>query len=170
MMLSIRKADSSDLFLLNTLAFDIYREHFESLWISKEEMLQYLHSEYSIPVLRTSLINSDECWYIAEARYPVGFAKINWNNINIETNFRGVQLCKLYLTAGETGKHYGKRMFETILRYARERGQDCMWLEVLEQNERARMFYEKRGMRIIGEKIFSTPSQRSKIYFMGMII
>lgn len=43
-----------------------------------------------------------------------------------------------------------------------------LWLEVLEQNERARKFYDKQGMQFIKAIAFETASQRSILKIMGI--
>lgn len=170
MTLSIRKAELTDLVLLNELGYNIYRSHFIHMWISESEMDEFLDAEYSYPVLEKSLQEHGTSWYLAEVDYPVGFAKVTWESPIPETSISGVLLNKLYLTPTETGKNYGKRMFEKFIVLAQSRGKKYLWLEVLEQNERAYRFYEKQGMVHIKDTVLRTASQECTLKVMGMTI
>lgn len=170
MTLSIREADLVDLVLLNELGYKIYRSHFSHMWISESEMNGFLDAEYSYPTLEKSLQDPGTSWYLAEANYPIGFAKVTWKSVIPETTISGVLLNKLYLNPTETGKNYGKMMFEKFVVLAQSRGKKYLWLEVLEQNERAYRFYEKQGMLYIKDTVLKTDSQQSTLKVMGMTI
>lgn len=58
----------------------------------------------------------------------------------------------------------------TVKELARARGKDFVWLEVLEQNERACNFYRKQGMTLIKSGYFKTTSQQSVIRIMGIAV
>lgn len=170
MTLSIREAGLTDLVLLNELGYGIYRAHFSHMWISESEMTGFLDAEYSYSTLERSLQEPGTSWYLAEASVPIGFAKITWESAIPETSISGVLLNKLYLKSTETGKNYGKLMFEKFIVLAQSRGKKYLWLEVLEQNERAYRFYERQGMLHIKDTVFRTASQQSTLKIMGMSI
>ncbi|MEC5321540.1 GNAT family N-acetyltransferase [Brenneria populi subsp. brevivirga] len=79
-------------------------------------------------------------------------------------------LNKLYFNPTETSKRYGQLMFEKITELARCSGKNFLWLEVLEQNERACKFYNKQGMWYIKDTIFKTASQQSILKIIGISI
>lgn len=170
MALRIREADLTDLALLNKLGFGIYRAHFQHMWISEAELNDFLDAEYGYPTLEQSLQDPGTSWYLAEASTPVGFAKITWESVIPQTSVSGALLNKLYLHPTATGKHYGKLMFEECVMRAQKRGKKYLWLEVLDQNERAYRFYETQGMQHIKDIAFKTPSQQSMLKIMGMAI
>lgn len=170
MTLSIREADLTDLVLLNELGYNIYRSHFSHMWISEFEMNIFLEDEFSYSTLEKSLQDPSISWYLAEAEYPIGFAKVTWESLIPGTSISGVLLNKLYLNPTETGKNYGKLMFEKFIVLAKIRGKKYLWLEVLEQNERAYRFYEKQGMLHIKDTVLITASQKSTLKIMGMTI
>ncbi|MEN4834467.1 GNAT family N-acetyltransferase, partial [Pantoea vagans] len=149
---------------------NIYRSHFSHMWISESEMNVFLDAEYSYPTLERNLQDPSTSWYLAEAHYPIGFAKVTWESLIPETSISGVLLNKLYLDPTETGKNYGKMMFEKFIVLAQSRGKKYLWLEVLEQNERAYRFYEKQGMLHIKDTVLKTASQQSTLKVMGMTI
>lgn len=170
MILTIRKAHLADSSLLHKLGFEIYSAHFKHLWVSQSEMNDYLIHEYSPPVLELSLEDPRVCWYVAETDRPVGFTKITWKSKIPDTEVSGVLLNKLYLASGVTGKNYGKRIFEHIASLARQRGEEFLWLEVLEHNERARKFYDNLGFRHIKDTTLQTASQQSILHIMGITL
>lgn len=170
MAIQIRPATLADVTLLNKLGYNIYRSHFRHLWVSESEMNNFLESEYSLPALEKSLRDHKVCWYVAEAESPIGFAKLIWESTIPDTEISGVLLSKLYLEPTETSKGYGQLMFERITALARGRGKNFLWLEVLDQNERAFQFYNKQGMQYIKDTIFKTASQQSIVRIMGISV
>lgn len=168
MTLQIRQATLADSVLLNEMGFRIYRAHFQHMWVSEAEMNDFLVSEYSLSTLEKSLRDRSVSWYVAETDRPIGFAKLTWQSTIPETELSGVLLNKLYLCPAETSQRYGQLMFERIKELARSNGKDFLWLEVLEQNERARKFYDKQGMQFIKAIVFETASQRSILKIMGI--
>ena len=171
MALSIREAGFADSVLLNRLGYSIYPAYFSHLWLSESEMNDFLDKEYSCSSIESSLKDPGVTWYLAEyGNNIVGFAKVTWESIIPETSISGVLLNKLYLSPNETGKNYGKLMFENSVMQAQHRGKKFLWLEVLEQNERAYLFYEKQGMQYIKDTVFETASQQTTLKIMGMSI
>ncbi|MEG5422016.1 GNAT family N-acetyltransferase [Enterobacter hormaechei] len=59
------------------------------------------------------------------------------------TDSSGVLLDKLYLAPTKTNQHDVQLMFKKVIDLARSNGKKFLWLEVLEQNERAHRFYKK---------------------------
>ncbi|MCT4709090.1 GNAT family N-acetyltransferase [Enterobacteriaceae bacterium H11S18] len=170
MPLKIRQATQADLMLLNELGNNIYRAHFKHMWASESEMNDFLECEYALSTLEHSLKEYGVCWYLAETDHPIGFAKVTWECTIPDTEISGVLLNKLYLDPAETRKRYGQLMFDEITELARRRGKKFLWLEVLEQNDRACKFYSKLGMRHIKDTYFKTTSQQSRLKIMGVSI
>lgn len=168
MTLHLRHATPADSRLLSDLGYRIYSAHFKPLWVSETEMNSFLHDEYSLPVLEQSLKESGVAWYVAQTERPIGFMKVTWEAAIPGTSDVGVLLNKLYLDPAETGKHYGKLMFEHAVRLARNNGKRSLWLEVLEQNEGAYRFYQRQGMLCVNEVVFETASQQSVLKIMRM--
>lgn len=170
MTLQIREATPVDAMLLNALGYRIYRAHFEHLWESESELEAFLASEYSLDELEQSLKEQAVCWYVAETDRPIGFVKVTYESSIPDTNMSGMLLNKLYLDPANTRKGYGQVMFDTVKELARAKGKDFVWLEVLEQNERACNFYRKQGMTLIKNDYFKTASQQSVIRIMGIAV
>ncbi|MRM10009.1 GNAT family N-acetyltransferase [Enterobacter cloacae subsp. dissolvens] len=168
MTLHIRQATSADSVLLSEMGYRIYPAHFKHLWKSESELSDFLESEYSVAAIEQSLRESGTSWYVADLDQPIGFMKLTWEATIPDTDISGVLLNKLYLDPTKTSNHYGQSMFSSVIELTRSHGNKFLWLEVLEQNERARRFYEKQGMRFIKDTVFETASQRSVLKIMGM--
>lgn len=170
MSLVIRQATLADSALLKELGYRIYPAHFKHMWKSESELDNYLECEYSLPVIEQNINDKNISWYIAEIDQPIGFAKLTWQATIPNTDINGVLLDKLYLSPTKTNQHYGQLMFKKVIDLARSNGKKFLWLEVLEQNERAHRFYKKQGMQYISDIVFETESQRSILKLMGMCI
>lgn len=170
MTLNIRQATLTDSALLKELGYSLYPAHFKQMWASESEMNDFLQNEYSISVIEQSMQDSNICWYVAEAGRPIGFMKLTWESRVPDSDISGVLLNKLYLDPEETDKGYGQLIFDKITELVRQNGKNYLWLEVLEQNKRARSFYQKQGMRDLSDIIFETASQRSVLKIMGMSV
>ncbi|MEB4674451.1 GNAT family N-acetyltransferase [Enterobacteriaceae bacterium G50] len=83
---------------------------------------------------------------------------------------QGCCLTKLYLNPANTRKGYGQVTFDNVKKLARARGKSFVWLEVLEQNERACNFYRKQGMTLIKSDYFRTASQQSIIRILRITV
>lgn len=140
------------------------------MWKSEIELNNYLESEYSLSVVEQNINDKNINWYIAEIDQPIGFAKVVWQATVPNRDIRGVLLDKLYFAPTKTNKYYGQLMFEKVIGFARSRGEKFIWLEVLEQNDRAYRFYKKQGMQYISDIVFETKSQQSILKIMGMHI
>ncbi|MGK3126675.1 N-acetyltransferase family protein [Candidatus Pantoea formicae] len=170
MNFTIRKAQAEDAELLHQLGRMTYSAHFKHMWVSTDEMDAFIDKEYGLTVLQSSLAAENESWLIAETDHPVGFAKVTWNTPVPDSGMTGAMLNKLYLNPDQTGKNYGKIMFESIINEAREKREGYMWLEVMAENVRARKFWEAFGMQHIKDIPFVTASQRSTLQILGMVI
>lgn len=170
MELTIRTAELNDAALLREMGYASYLAHFAPLWHSEQEMNAFLEGEYALAAIERSLSGDNERWLIAETNRPVGFAKVSWKKHIPGEAISGALLNKLYFVAGETGKHFGQQLLDAVIHSARLQGEDYFWLEVLDQNIRARKFYEFNGLMPVKQSLFCSATQTSTIHFLGMPI
>jgi ribosomal protein S18 acetylase RimI-like enzyme len=95
-------------------------------------------------------------------------AKLNWQSTLPAEGLSGALLSKIYFLPDSVGKKYGETLFRAVIDEVRERGETFLWLEVLENNPRARKFYESLGMRHIQDVLFTSATQSSKVHILGM--
>ncbi|MDM2993692.1 MULTISPECIES: GNAT family N-acetyltransferase [unclassified Citrobacter] len=170
MNLTIRYAVPADTPTLQTLGKSSYYHHFKELWDCPVELRQFIDSEYAPDQLENSLNDQSVTWLIAESDKPVGFAKISWDRPVSGGNHSGALLNKLYFAPGETGKGYGRILFEKAIEIARHKEQHFFWLQVLKGNDSGRRFYESLGMQHLADEEFTTPKQKSVLHVFGKCI
>lgn len=170
MTLTIRAANTHDVKLLSQIGYISYRAHFAHLWESSSELASYLEKQYSWLAIQNSLKCPKDHWLIAATDTAVGFAKLSWQSKIPEENISGALLSKIYLLPDQVGKKYGEALFEAVLEAVKARGITFLWLEVLENNPRARQFYESFGMKHIKDVVFESTTQSSVVHILGMEI
>lgn len=64
------------------------------------------------------------------------------------------EIMSIYVLPEEFGKGYGSSLFSYASEQLKENGYGDIYLWVLEENQRARSFYEKMGFRANGDRIY----------------
>lgn len=86
---------------------------------------------------------------------PVGYAQMTQPALPVPTDpARDVELKRIYLLNGWQGGGHGAQLMDHIMAEARKRGAERLLLAVYPQNHGARRFYERYGLRQIGETTF----------------
>jgi len=167
-VLTLRQATIEDVPVLARLGEATYRSHFTTIW-SPARLETYIVAEYGAAALTQSVRRSDSAWLIAEADgAPIGFAKLNWDRpLPVPPVRSGTELQKIYLLAERTGQGHGGAMLEGIVARAEERGDRMVWLDVLKSNTGARAFYERHGLKVVGELPFATDLREIGFWVMA---
>ena len=138
--ITIKKAVKSDSKLIETLAKEIWTQHYLSIiGIGQiDYMLDKFQSE--------SAISHDiECGYTYLIAYfdgtPCGYSAVKQDN--------GVFLSKFYVMKAYRGKGIGKAMMRTIAAYAEEHSEGRIWLTCNKHNSASLGIYEKLGFKAI---------------------
>lgn len=77
-----------------------------------------------------------------------------------------IEIVRFYVRGRWHGRGAARRLMDAAFRLAAERGHDTIWLQVWEENARARRFYEKCGLRAVGTKpfLFGDVLERDIVY------
>jgi GNAT superfamily N-acetyltransferase len=67
---------------------------------------------------------------------------------------RPIEIVRFYVRGRWHGRGAARRLMEAAFGFAAARGHDAVWLQVWEENARARRFYEKCGLRAVGTRPF----------------
>lgn len=67
---------------------------------------------------------------------------------------RPIEIVRFYVRGRWHGCGAARRLMEAAFAFAAARGHDAVWLQVWEENARARRFYEKSGLRAVGTRPF----------------
>jgi ribosomal protein S18 acetylase RimI-like enzyme len=171
-VLTLRQATIEDVPVLARLGEATYRSHFTTIW-SPARLETYIVAEYGAAALTQSLVqslvHSESAWLIAEADgAPIGFAKLNWDRpLPVPPARSGTELQKIYLLAEWTGQGHGGAMLQGIVARAEQRGDRMVWLDVLKSNTGARAFYERHGLKVVGELPFATDLREIGFWVMA---
>jgi GNAT superfamily N-acetyltransferase len=162
----IRRARPGAERLLAGLGRTTYRHHFEAIW-EPARLRAWLDEQFNRARLARELrgvdVRYDVVWRGSRA---VGFAKTIIDSRMPGLRRRGLELQKLYLRRGETGRGTGSRVLAAILRRAQREGARRVWLGALDSNPRARALYERHGFRQVGSLPVDTGRRRQSIHLM----
>jgi len=153
--IKIEKAGINDVTKLQKIARKTCEETFATE-SNGENMRKYLEISFSIKKLTEEITNPESEFYLAYLEDEViGFFKINSGNAQNELqDSRALELERIYVAKEFHGKKVGQLLFETVLKIAKQRNAEYIWLGVWEFNHRAMRFYIKNGFVRFGEHKF----------------
>jgi ribosomal protein S18 acetylase RimI-like enzyme len=156
----IRPADLEDINTIGFLAQQIWPETYGDI-LSIDQLRYMLALFYSPVALRRQMAEDKHSFLIVEEEEePIGFA--SWSPGGGPGRYK---LHKLYVLPGRQGKGLGNAMLNYIFEDIRPLGAKTLRLNV-NRNNKARLFYEKIGFKIIGEEDIDIGSN----YFMNDLI
>lgn len=167
MPVTLLLATEQDIAQLSHLGCVSYRHHFSQLWHSAAELDQYLDAEYGQPAIRRSLLQKNINWFVIKTTQLIGLVKLSYGQNIADETYTGTLINKIYLQPEATGQGYGYTIFQWIENIAKQQGDHFIWLEVLASNPAAKHFYEKCGMHVIKETLFTSNNQQCPMYIMG---
>ena len=105
------------------------------------------------PIVWTKMLenNTDTHYVILDGDMIIGFMSINPSR-DADAPDETFELTGLYLDPDHIGKGYGKQAMDFVKHEAAARGYTALSLWVLDQNNRAKRFYEKAGFTPDGQK------------------
>lgn len=157
MNLQIRKATIEDAEVLTQIAwksfYDAFADHPKN---DPDDLQNYMDEAFTVEAISAELADSDSIFFVAEIENElVGYAKLKQNSR--EEGISGenpIELCRLYASQEFIGKGIGKSLMLHSLDFAKQNGNDIIWLGVWEYNYNAQKFYSKFGFEKCGEHIF----------------
>ncbi len=83
---------------------------------------------------------------------------------------RPIEIVRFYVRGRWHGRGVAQQLMGAALDLATVRGHDAVWLNVWEENARARRFYEKSGFRVAGTKpfLFGEVLEEDVVYTHGL--
>ncbi len=168
----IIQADISHTAAIASIGKKSFRNAFDHLFRSKEELFEYLEYSYDPVKLAKSLRKENNVYLLAvKGPEPVGFAKIKKHSLNdqIESGAQ-MELQKIYILPEHHGKGIGTALLKEVKNLAREIYPDYIWLDTHISNENAVRLYEKNGFKKMGSYKFMIGTQIFDYYVMGLPI
>lgn len=148
--INFRAALPSDHVLLSLLFKTVYIETYGTKGIT-HEFANFIEKQFS-PNKIKSKIESDTStlWIASYSNNPVGIIQIDYNNACPIKNTVFPEINKLYILRNFHGRGIGQNLMNIAEKEIRKKGEDKIWLWVLESNIRANEFYIKQGYKNIG--------------------
>src|SRR4030095_5078817 len=128
----------------------------------------YLKRSFSPEIQFNELSQPDVIFIIAEFDgIPIGYAQLILHSKDDSIKgTRPLEIRRIYASHEYLGKGVGKELMQATISEARQRGCDCIWLGVWENNQRAIEFYKKWGFREVGTHIFFVGDDRQNDFVM----
>lgn len=154
--LTIRRATSADNRLLAEIGVETFADSFGAQ-NTPDDMAQYLELSFSPQIQAAELSDPDSLFLIAEIEgEPVGYARLHQGATPAAiAAVQPIEIVRFYARKAWIGHGIGAALMQACLDEAAARGCDVVWLDVWEENQRARVFYEKWGFTTAGTQKFN---------------
>ena len=167
-VLEIRQAEPGEAEHYATAAAETFREAYAQT-ADAENLAAHIAREFGEPQQRREL--EDLAITVLAAREPsgewAGFAALHADrSAEGVVGTRPLEIVRFYVRGRWHGRGAAQRLMEAAFGLAARRGHDTVWLQVWEENARARRFYEKCGLRAVGTKpfLFGAVLERDIVY------
>lgn len=150
--ITIREANLEDAALISVLAsatfYEAYFDQDES-----GNLAGYISEAFGVQKIAGELRDPDITFLIiSRSGKAAGYAKLIRNStLECIGGEKPVELKRIYILERVYGKGYGARLLEHSLKLAADEGFDTLWLQVWEENPRARKFYAKYDFSVVGK-------------------
>ncbi|AUP77354.1 GNAT family N-acetyltransferase [Flavivirga eckloniae] len=148
-----KEADTAILALLGRLTWAESHGHYIA---DKNNLLEYLNSNFSISKTKQEINNPKNLFYIIYVDdLPVGYAKLVVNAINESVaSQNNCRLERIYIQNEFIPLKIGQQLLTFVEEKAKALQLDTMWLTVYIKNKRAIRFYERNEFKNVGELNF----------------
>lgn len=150
--ITIRMAGPDDAALVSVLAattfYEAYFEQDES-----GNLAGYISEAFDKDKIAAELTDAVNSFLLVyRSGRAAGYAKlVRHSTLDCITGTNPVELKRIYILERVYGKGLGQRLLEHSLALAKSEGFDSLWLQVWEENPRARRFYDKYGFAAVGK-------------------
>ena len=107
-------------------------------------------------------------WLAEGGREPRGFAMLRRGTPGSVSGDDAAELARLYVDREWQGHRLGAALFAACVSEARAWNAGRLWLSVWQENARAIAFYQRLGLRIVGEQDFVVGSDRQRDWIMAL--
>ena len=144
--MKIRKITLNDIQEIKKIGIYTFTETFSSQ-NSKEDMTQYLESQFSIENLKTQLTDpNSDFFFVEHDGKTIGYLKINLGAAQTDIkDENALEIERIYVIKAYQGQKTGQKLFNKALEIAEKLNVDFVWLGVWEKNFKAIQFYKKNG-------------------------
>lgn len=145
--MNIRRAEETDINGINSLLYQVLMVHHQG----RPDLFKANTKKYTDEELKAILHDEERPVFVAvdEAGQVLGYAFCmfqQYRNHNTLTDVKTLYIDDLCVDENCRGRRIGKRLYESVLAYARQEGCYNVTLNVWSCNESAMKFYEKCGL------------------------
>jgi ribosomal protein S18 acetylase RimI-like enzyme len=166
---NIIRADVSHAASIASIGKKSFRNAFEHLFNSSEELFEYLERTYDPVKLAKSIRKENNVYLLAIYDGQIaGFVKVKKHSLNDHIESGGqMELQKIYVLPSAQHNGVGTLLLNSVMELARQIYPDHVWLDTHISNERAIRFYERNGFRKVGQHQFTIGTQTFEYHVMG---
>jgi ribosomal protein S18 acetylase RimI-like enzyme len=168
MGVQIRRADAVDTAVVALLGRITFGETFGHLFRDHQDDLRaYLDRTFDVAKIERSLGKPENAYWLAfSAGLPVGYAKLKQPSAPpAMVGQHAAQLQKIYVLHQFLGQRIGRALLGQVMCEAAAKA-PLIWLDVLEDNERAVGFYRKHGFAVVGADTYAIGAQSFAFHIM----
>jgi predicted GNAT family acetyltransferase len=139
----IKKAEVSEVLLLQATALEAYSDHYLHLW--HDDGKWYLEKYFLVERLTMELKDLNASFYLAYYNNgPVGFLKLNIDApLESLKEDNALELERIYLKDSTVGKGVGKKLVKLSIKVAKANSKSVVWLKAMDTSHDAISFYKK---------------------------
>jgi diamine N-acetyltransferase len=152
MMLTIRRATSSDIPMLGLIGPAAYAEAYGDWWETPAAYYAYLRGFGAAAFTALFALPEARVWVAEVDDAPIGFLTMRLDTSDpISGEAGGAEIGKIYMLGSVRGAGVGRALFEAAEAEARAAGAAYLWLDSMARAEWAWRTYERWGFVRIGE-------------------
>lgn len=151
--INISRAGPGDAQLVSDLSIVTYIETYRGS-CPDHDLTAFIDRCFNEKVITEELKDPDDLYYIAFADgFPAGYIRIkeDENEYPLEVKHKALEVKRIYVLKEFHSKKIGAALMSYALELAAENNYKLLWLGVWEENERAKLFYEKLGFTDINQ-------------------
>lgn len=169
--IEILKIDISDIETLQSLSIQTFYETYSDR-NTPENMEIYVSKNFSSEKLKKDIEQKDsEIYFALMDKTPVGYLKVNYNDIQTELNYpNSIELERIYVLKEHQGHKIGQLLFNKALSLGKQKNMNFLWLGVWSQNTKAIHFYEKNGLKKFRTHLFKLGEDKQLDFLMKIDI
>jgi GNAT superfamily N-acetyltransferase len=168
-MISYRDATAADAPAIDTLFRQSFTETFAHLY--DPEDLDAFFSAFTLAGWQAELANPDFVFRLAEDDGTLaGYAKLGPVSLPAEPAGPAAELKQFYLLKPWHGAGVAQALMDWALAEARRRGAEELYLSVFIDNHRAKAFYARYGLEVVGRYDFMVGQQADHDLVMRAVL
>ncbi|MEC6748161.1 N-acetyltransferase [Marinilactibacillus sp. XAAS-LB27] len=154
-MVEINKCELKDVDTLQEISIETFRETFQEQ-NTPEHMNDYLENAYNPKKLEQEISNPYSFFYFLYVNLKIaGYLKVNIDSAQTEVMGNDtLEIERIYLKKDFQELGLGTYLINKAEAVAREKNKSKIWLGVWEKNEKALIFYQKKGFSRVGQHSF----------------